>query len=296
MVDNKTAHLALPLPDLSNMQDEDVPRISRAMSMLDAHAQKVDSALEAQGRDVEGLKAGSQAQAGSLDALSRALETEKTERAEADRAASTKLQELATGQDDLGQRVDTLGETSTDHGARLDAAEHGITAISTTQEGKANADLTNVTNNAIKLYFYAREEKPSGTGGGAASANTWHTRNLNTVLFNNIGASLVNNQVTLQPGTYYIRAETPGFGICGGRCALINVTSGEWMIGRTYWGTGQYAPHNLYISTETRVVLAVPSKFELRTWAEAQSDNGLGYRSNLAGTPEIYSEIRIWKM
>ena len=27
MVDNKTAHLALPLPDLSNMQDEDVPRI-----------------------------------------------------------------------------------------------------------------------------------------------------------------------------------------------------------------------------------------------------------------------------
>ena len=45
MVDNKTAHLALPLPDLSNMQDEDVPRIGRAMSMLDAHAQKVDNAL-----------------------------------------------------------------------------------------------------------------------------------------------------------------------------------------------------------------------------------------------------------
>lgn len=135
MVDNKTAHLALPLPDLSNMQDEDVPRIGRGMSMLDAHAQKVDSALESQGRELEELKTGSQAQAGSLDALSRALETEKAERSEADEASSIKLQELATGQNDIGQRVDTLGETSTDHETRLDAAEHGITAISTTLIG-----------------------------------------------------------------------------------------------------------------------------------------------------------------
>ena len=135
MVDNKTAHLALPLPDLSNMQDEDVPRIGRAMSMLDAHAQKVDSALESQGREVAELKAGSQAQAGSLELLARALETEKAERSEADEAASIKLQELATGQNDIGQRVDTLGETSTDHETRLDAAEHGITAISTTLIG-----------------------------------------------------------------------------------------------------------------------------------------------------------------
>lgn len=142
MVDNKTAHLALPLPDLSNMQDEDVPRIGRAISMLDTHAQQVDSALrgldsalESQGREVAELKVGSQTQAGSLDALSRALETEKAERSEADEAASIKLQELATGQNDIGQRVDTLGETSTDHETRLDAAEQGITAISTTLIG-----------------------------------------------------------------------------------------------------------------------------------------------------------------
>lgn len=115
MVDNKTAHLALPLPDLSNMQDEDVPRIGRALSMLDTHAQQVDSALhgvdsalESQGRDVAELKVGSQDQAGSLELLARALETEKTERSEADGAASTKLQELATGQGDLDQRIDTV--------------------------------------------------------------------------------------------------------------------------------------------------------------------------------------------
>ncbi|MCH5146014.1 hypothetical protein JMF94_13065 [Desulfovibrio sp. UIB00] len=135
MVDNKTAHLALPLPDLSNMQDEDVPRIGGALNMLDAHAKKVDSALESQGREVAELKAGNQAQAGSFELLARALETEKAERSEADEAASIKLQELATGQNDIGQRVDTLGETSADHGTRLDAAEQGITAISTTLIG-----------------------------------------------------------------------------------------------------------------------------------------------------------------
>ena len=152
MVDNKTAHLALPLPDLSNMQDEDVPRIGGALSMLDAHAQQVDSALrgvdaalESQGREVEGLKTGSKTQAGSLDALSRALETEKAERSDADEAAAAKLQELTTGQDDLGERVDTLGETSADHGARLEAAEQGITAISTTLIGSVFAHTASDT-------------------------------------------------------------------------------------------------------------------------------------------------------
>lgn len=150
MVDNKTAHLALPLPDLSNMQDEDVPRIGGALSMLDAHAQKVDSALESQGREVAELKAGNQAQAGSLESLALALETEKTERSEADEAASIKLQELATRQDDLGQRVDTLGETSTDHGTRLEAAEQKNTQqdtrlkdAETSLAGKLNANMSN---------------------------------------------------------------------------------------------------------------------------------------------------------
>ena len=46
MIDNKTVTLGLPLPDLSNMQDEDVPRIGQALTMLDAHAQSVDAALE----------------------------------------------------------------------------------------------------------------------------------------------------------------------------------------------------------------------------------------------------------
>ena len=157
MVDNKTAHLALPLPDLSNMQDEDVPRIGRALTKLDEHAQQVDSALrevdsalESQGREVAELKVGSQTQAGSLDALSRALETEKTERSDADRVASAKLQELTTGQDDLGQQVGVLDETSATHGARLDAAEQKNTQQDTRLKdaemslaGKLNANMSN---------------------------------------------------------------------------------------------------------------------------------------------------------
>lgn len=157
MVDNKTAHLALPLPDLSNMQDEDVPRIGGALSMLDAHAQQVDSALrgvdsalESQGRDVAELKAGSQTQTGNLDALSRALETEKAERSDADRVASANLLTLTTGQNDLAQRVGTLGETSADHGARLDAAEQKNTQQDTRLKdaemslaGKLNANMSN---------------------------------------------------------------------------------------------------------------------------------------------------------
>lgn len=46
MVNNTTAHLALPLPDLSNQQDEDVPRIGQALAKLDTHAQTVDAAIQ----------------------------------------------------------------------------------------------------------------------------------------------------------------------------------------------------------------------------------------------------------
>lgn len=45
MEDNKTPHLGLPLPDLANQQDEDVPRIAEALAGLDAHAAQGDARI-----------------------------------------------------------------------------------------------------------------------------------------------------------------------------------------------------------------------------------------------------------
>lgn len=45
MVDNKTPYLGLPLPDLANQQDEDVPRLAEALAGLDALAAQGDARI-----------------------------------------------------------------------------------------------------------------------------------------------------------------------------------------------------------------------------------------------------------
>ncbi|MFR8276058.1 MAG: hypothetical protein ACLU98_06865 [Desulfovibrio fairfieldensis] len=46
MVDQKTAHLQLPLPHLDNTIDEDCPRVRQALTQVDGHAEQTDRALQ----------------------------------------------------------------------------------------------------------------------------------------------------------------------------------------------------------------------------------------------------------
>ena len=46
MVDQKTAHLQLPLPHMDNTIDEDCPRVRQALTQVDGHAEQTDRALQ----------------------------------------------------------------------------------------------------------------------------------------------------------------------------------------------------------------------------------------------------------
>ena len=46
MIDQKTAHLQLPLPHLDNTIDEDCPRVRQALTQVDDHAEQTDRALQ----------------------------------------------------------------------------------------------------------------------------------------------------------------------------------------------------------------------------------------------------------
>ena len=55
--------------------------------------------------------------------------------------------------------------------------------------------------------LHVRDEKATNTGAGASSAGTTHTRDLNTVVTNEIsGASLGSNQITLYNLIFTIQA------------------------------------------------------------------------------------------
>lgn len=72
--------------------------------------------------------------------------------------------------------------------------------------------------------FFAVDEKADGTDGGASVANTWTTRAINTVKYNDIGASLAGNQITLPAGLYFFDAATPFYRTDGAQTRLIDTS------------------------------------------------------------------------
>ena len=163
--------------------------------------------------------------------------------------------------------------------------------------GKANTNMTNVTGNAIGYYFYARDEKSAGTGGGTNTAGAWMTRDLNTVVKNNIGASLSSNRITLQPGTYYVEASVPSFCTDFMRGALYDYTNSQYKLYGTSAcsGIGDSTVSRSFIRGE--ITVASAAQFELRMWSNAAyGTRGCGAYVNVAGVNEIYSEIAIWKV
>ena len=307
MVDNKTQHLGLPLPDLSNMQDEDVPRIGQALRLIDAHVQSVDAQAQAaeaalKEHDVKLQKLGGIAQTDSarIDQLLEDQKQESKNRADADREAAGLIDTLAEAQQTVEQRVEDVERQNAQQDTRLTAVEDvtnqqstDIAANAAALGGKADTNLGNVPINAIGNYFHARDEKPTGTDGGTSASAAWQTRDLNTVVKPMPWASLSANKVTLQAGRYYIRGATPAMAPFTARAAIYDVTHGKYLLyGPTIYG-------NTYDGTypepvEDNITLSAVTTIELRQYTgQSVAGYGLG-RAGTSGIKEVYSELRIW--
>lgn len=138
----------------------------------------------------------------------------------------------------------------------------------------------------------------SGGFGGAASAATWNTRALNTVVTNDItGASLSSNRITLPAGTYEIQAWSQAFLVDAHCLRLRNIddstTDLEGQVANA--SSSGNSPTNAYIFG--KLTIAAEKDFELQHYTStARATNGLGTRMNVSGTTEIFSDIVIWKV
>ncbi|SFW54325.1 hypothetical protein SAMN03159376_02091 [Pseudomonas sp. NFACC09-4] len=139
-----------------------------------------------------------------------------------------------------------------------------------------------------KFSIHARDEKPSGTGGGNSVAGD-QTRILNTVVTNTIvGASLASNQITLPAGTYRVQARSPYFGGDRHRAFVYNVTSGAVAaLGSCENAGAAFTTQSLVAGT---VTIATTSVFELRHYMQTVTTNGLGDIS-ADGRAEVYAEL-----
>src|SRR5690606_17269230 len=124
---------------------------------------------------------------------------------------------------------------------------------------------------AFSNSLHARDEKPSGTGGGTFTNGAWRTRDLNTLVRNSIqDASLANNQLTLPAGTYEVDARVPANGVSVHK-AVLTTTSGSTLLVSA-------AASNVTGVTDDarihgRIVLTEPTALEIRHWGSVTRAN-----------------------
>jgi hypothetical protein len=138
--------------------------------------------------------------------------------------------------------------------------------------------------------LYVRDEKTSGTAGGASSVG-WQTRTLNAVVADSIGATLGSNLVTLPAGDYWIRA--CGSAYKSGRHKLRvwdDTNSATLLVGGNAYNSPTQA-----VSTEACVEgpvnLPATTDIAVEHYIEtAVATNGLGPEVG-AGIAEVYAEL-----
>jgi hypothetical protein len=144
---------------------------------------------------------------------------------------------------------------------------------------------------------YLSEVQASGTQGGASVATTWTTRTLNTLVDNTgIVKSLASNTITLDAGTYAVRASSPQNSTNGHKCRIRNTTDGiTLVVGETAYNSTS-GSFNSPATLEGEFTLTSTKTIALQYYSViAQGTNGLGIASS-SGESEVYGRVILTKV
>jgi hypothetical protein len=144
--------------------------------------------------------------------------------------------------------------------------------------------------------LHVRDEKASGTEGGATSSGD-NTCVLNTIKTNEItGASLSSNQITLPSGTYYIDASVPGFFVDRLRGFLRNITdSSDTILGQAGYAVATSPASQNVSKVCGRFTIASQKVFEIKLYCQtARVTNGFGVNTGDSRT-NVYTDVQIWR-
>lgn len=162
-----------------------------------------------------------------------------------------------------------------------------------TEHGKFKAGFLGVHN-----LLHVQDRKPETSDGGAFTVGAWRTRDLNTVVINNINATLLNNTVTLGAGFYFLDFSTIVTGVSSNTSRLFNVTlqSTEVWSQTRYVGTGDFDTPTLMSGFFT---LADVSILEVQSACHYSDDRGFGhggFDASYAKDYNLFSDLKIWKL
>ena len=161
-------------------------------------------------------------------------------------------------------------------------------------DGKAVIETPGAFETAL---LHIQDQKTTGTDGGTFTLGAERTRDLNTVLTNEIsGASLSTNQITLPAGDYYIEALAPAWGVAKNRLLLRDTTgAADLLVGISGGATSTDLQVN-NAALSGRFTLSEESVLELQHRCSfTNATDGFGQDSNF-GPHEVYTDVKIWKL
>ncbi len=149
---------------------------------------------------------------------------------------------------------------------------------------------------ATREFFIVEDQKPSGTSGGASVSGARQTRDLNTILQNNIGATLSSNQFTLLASTrpYRITGITGAHDVERHKCFLRNVTAGSDAI----VGSSEFSDTVDNVRTHTSfdniITIGADTTFRLEHFTEFGGADRLGAPTSQG--VEVYSRVIVERL
>jgi hypothetical protein len=186
-------------------------------------------------------------------------------------------------------------------GLWITAAMLAADAVETLKIKDANVTLVKLAGDAKGKFetqlLHAQDQKASGTSGGTFTSGAWRTRDLNTLLTNEIaGASLVANQITLPEGIYFITGSAPAYNVSTNKMKLYNITdAADLVIGQN--SRAETTPVITSVSSLSGRFTVVGTKvLEVQhqcstTCATWGFGNACGY-----GVVEVYADVHIWRV
>lgn len=169
----------------------------------------------------------------------------------------------------------------------------------TTPFGKLTHTSLQTTGNPFGAQLlHIREEQTNGTNSTNSFSTGWNTVVLNTIVTNEISASLSANVFTIPAGTYYIRAITPATQFNDNlgnhsrtKARIYNSgLSSTILVGRGNLFTNRYSPGSAEV--EGRFTVAGSTQIRLQAyWAFPNTVIAIG-----AGEIEVYGEVFLWKL
>lgn len=138
-------------------------------------------------------------------------------------------------------------------------------------------------------YVQVAHQLPAGTVAGApGSTSAWFARVLNTVWYNDIGATLANNTLTVPAGVYDVLAWATK--IDGGTA---KIAIWDQSLGYLIYGLNNMAGNDIPLQAHGRINLPAGGALQLQMRVSAGGNLGNAYN---VGAPEIYALLSLWKV